>query len=928
MANPPGHQRNWWEGAIIAVKKGLHFARKNGKPHHHTNRSGTGIKIKKINDDYLADLFIFIAFMKKWFLRVVKINVSLFIVLLNPVFAKAGAPTVHISPKPTWLSTCKAYDQMPSLRTIQGGYFFELVEHQVQVEKQADYHHLVRRIVSNNGIQNGSEISVSFDPAFETLEFHQITVWRDNKPQNRLKASAFKVLADEKELSNFIYQGSYSALCILDDIRKGDRIEYAYTVTGRNPIFRDKYCDFLYFQFSQHIEHQYTALICSSQRKLHIKACNKISEPKVTEANGLKRYEWEDFQVKPALEDDNAPAWFDARAGVQVSQFNSWAEVADWALSINQPKTNIKGALADEIKTLKQEAGDNREKYFRSAVRMVQNEIRYMGIEIGPYSHRANNPEKVFDQRYGDCKDKSLLLVSMLQAGGIDAHMVLVNADLDEHIADYIPGCYAFNHAVVTANVSGKQVWVDATINDQGGEGTNIYFPNYGAGLVLKPGSQSLTTIPVHDAGRAVSEEIFRVKNVTSPVMFDVTTKYTLREADKTRDMLAATGMAEVEKNYLDYYAKIYSKIEPADTITVIDDEAGDVLTVREHYKITDYFKKDSASGKYEADFYAEGIRQQLPAITNQTKTPVAVTYPFNVEHTEKMILPSGWDLEPSHKEINRKAYRFSSDYSASGDTLSLNYKFSYLKGDVPVQKLDEFKEDIKQLMDKDLGYSVSVPGGGDDDGQPADFNQWMFNLALLLVLIMGVSAFFIYRTETPGIVFSYGSTFTPIGGWLVLVVIGLFLTPVLALVNLGDGNYFDQSAWTKLGTYTHAASLRWHFAFEMSGHLIFLCYSIFCLVLFLKKRDILPKYIIGYFVFGVIFNIANLVFFSSVAHVKTPGDYSTAIFRSVVVAAIWIPYFMVSTRVKETFIVPYPSYNYSYEGAEDAVESHQRRQP
>ncbi|XHR98086.1 hypothetical protein ACFJIV_16335 [Mucilaginibacter sp. UC70_90] len=42
-----------------------------------------------------------------------------------------------------------------------------------------------------------------------------------------------------------------------------------------------------------------------------------------------------------------------------------------------------------------------------------------MGIEIGEYSHRANNPEKVFRQRYGDCKDKSLLLVSMLKAGGL-----------------------------------------------------------------------------------------------------------------------------------------------------------------------------------------------------------------------------------------------------------------------------------------------------------------------------------------------------------------------------------------------------------------------------------------------------------------------------------------------------------------------------
>ena len=264
--------------------------------------------------------------------------------------------------------------------------------------------------------------------------------------------------------------------------------------------------------------------------------------------------------------------------------------MSDWALSINQPKTNITGEFGDEVRKLQKVSGGDKEKYFRSATKVVQNEVRYMGIEIGPYSHRANDPQKVFNQRYGDCKDKSLLLVSMLQAGGIEAHMVLVNADIKGHIADFIPGSDVFNHAVVVASVNGKQVWVDATIDDQGGEGTNIYFPDYGAGLILKAGMQSLTNIPAEDAGKTVSEEKYTVKDARSPVAFQVTTTYTAYEADDARDMLASKGMATVEKNYLDYYAKIYSKIESTDSITVKDDVAKDILTTIEHYKITDFF--------------------------------------------------------------------------------------------------------------------------------------------------------------------------------------------------------------------------------------------------------------------------------------------------------------------------------------------------
>jgi hypothetical protein len=103
-----------------------------------------------------------------------------------------------------------------------------------------------RRLV----FRTASSISIGFDPSFERLDVHEIIVWRNNVAVNRLSTRSFKVIADEKELSRFIYQGSYSAYCILDDIRKGDKIEYSYTVTGRNPIFNNKFFRELYFQSS------------------------------------------------------------------------------------------------------------------------------------------------------------------------------------------------------------------------------------------------------------------------------------------------------------------------------------------------------------------------------------------------------------------------------------------------------------------------------------------------------------------------------------------------------------------------------------------------------------------------------------------------------------------------------------------------------
>jgi hypothetical protein len=852
--------------------------------------------------------------------KLFKIYLTLFVCFLfvnNQV--KGGTPTVHISAKPTWLSTCKVYNQKPSSRTIERGFFYALAEQQVHVEKQADYHHVIKEIVSETGIQNASQISVGFDPAFERLDFHDITIWRDNKPINRLKTSAFKVIADEQDLSNFIYQGSFSALCILDDIRKGDRIEYAYTITGRNPIFNGKFCDDFYLQWYQPIAHQYTAIITSSQRKLNFKPFNKVPKVVISEGNGLKRYEYEDFQVPAARDDNNQPVWYNARGYIQISEYDNWAGVVNWALGINPAATNIKGELADRIKQLKTMAGGNKEKYFREAVKTVQDEVRYMGIEIGQYSHQANKPEKVFKQRYGDCKDKSLLLVSILKANDIDASMVLVNADRGAHIAEYIPTYNAFNHAVVVATVNGKQVWIDATIDYQGGSGTDIYFPDYGKGLILKAGNTELTTISPSKTGKIINKDIYKIKDAKSPVLFTVKTTYTLNHADDIRSRLASSGMAETEKSYLEYYSKTYSKIEARDSIIVVDDLQKNVLTTTETYLINNFFRKDSTTNKLVVDLFANSISQQLPSITGQTKTPVSVSYPYDLEYTQQVILPVSWDITERRNTISRDYYRFASHYTSSGDTLLLNYKFAYLKDYVPVDKLSEFKDDIKQLNDSGLSYSFSyTPNDGSTTSNPNNFMLVFAGLLTVGLICLGV---WIYQRETPGIVFSYGATFTPIGGWLILIAIGLVLTPLNVVISLFTNDYFNLKTWNLHTTDKLDLNFKIIIAFETAGNIILMCYAVFCLILLLNKRDIFPKAIIGYLLFNVTFLLIDYLVALPLHNDPISQKALYTLIRICITAAIWIPYFRISTRVKDTFIVPYPPYNYSYEGPENLVE-------
>jgi hypothetical protein len=818
----------------------------------------------------------------------------------------AATPGIHITSTPSWILPCKSYDKKPPTRNIEDGAYDELIEEQVNVEEHATYNRIITQITSESGVQNNSEISVSFNPSYERLDFHKIVVWRNNKPQTRLNAAAFKILAQENELEKFIYDGTYSAKYILDDIRKGDRIEYAYTITGSNPIFNNKFCRSIYLQGSHLIVHQYTTLLFSTERKVNIKPFNLLSQPRISIVNNIKRYEWEDFQVPGALSNKYQPDWVNQYARVQVSDYNNWAEVVDWGLKINPIQTYFTGELADTIAKLKKQAGQDREKYFRSAVTFVQDEIRYMGIETGEYSNKANSPDKVFIQRYGDCKDKSLLLASILNAGGMEARLVLINTDLKDKIEDYIPSTALFNHAIVVANMNGKQVYIDATIGYQRGKGTELYFPPYREGLILKAGNTGLTKIKETKTGKIVCEEKFNIKNEYAPVKLKVTTIYTLNQADDIRDRLAEAGMAKTEKNYLDYYAKTFSKIEASDSIVIKDNQEKNELTTVENYTIKNFFKRDSTNGKYTVDFYADYISQQLPNITGEIKTPVAVNYPYAIDYTTTVILANGWDIANEHYSINRDSYKFSYDQTVSDDKLSLRYQFAFFKDYISSDKLSEFKEDVKNLKDDKLSFNLIYTP--DIKKVPFELNKLMFFISVLIAGIFVYGGLKVYKTETrdPAFYNSKNSMPQALGGWLIILIIVLIANPLNTIKDLIENDFYSVSKWNLVTTGINSVITRVLLIFEGAGNVALICFSVFCLVLIFKKRDIAARFIKLYYVSMVIFLFIDY-FFNAFVEGKSSDYEMEQLIQQVIVAAVWTYYLNVSTRVTQTFVVPYP---------------------
>ena len=150
------------------------------------------------------------------------------------------------------------------------------------------------------------------------------------------------------------------------------------------------------------------------------------------------------------------------------------------------------------------------------------------------------------------------------------------------------------------------------------------------------------------------------------------------------------------------------------------------------------------------------------------------------------------------------------------------------------------------------------------------------------------------------------------LGGWLILPAIGLLFAPLRILGYLfGDIiPIFQDGAWEVLttpGSEMYHALWAPLIIFETVGNLFFVGFTLVLLVLFFTKSHRFPKLMIAYLVLNLVFVVADTVlaeFIPFIAGEHDPETYKE-IARGVFGVVIWVPYFLVSKRVKNTFVKP-----------------------
>ena len=205
---------------------------------------------------------------------------ALFVLLF--LWQSAAAQKVAVAAVPAWVKEVPVQvDEALGRRDMEDGYVHFLAERQIDIGTGTTYRRNVLGLETETGVQNASQVSVNFDPSYEQLTFHYIHILRGSKVIDALKPRRFKIIHQEKDIYESIYNGTLTEKQFLEDVRKGDRIDYAYSLKGNNPVFGDKFSETLEGGFSVPVTHLYYRLRCPIGRTLHILKTGGLPDPKV-----------------------------------------------------------------------------------------------------------------------------------------------------------------------------------------------------------------------------------------------------------------------------------------------------------------------------------------------------------------------------------------------------------------------------------------------------------------------------------------------------------------------------------------------------------------------------------------------------------------------------------------------------------------------
>jgi len=438
------------------------------------------------------------------------------------------------------------------------------------------------------------------------------------------------------------------------------------------------------------------------------------------ERNG-NQWEWSAIDVPGIRDEEQMPPIAGIASGMVISfvqpggapdhnDFLTWNDMGKWYDGLTGERITSTGPIKQEVAEISGSQATTLGK-MQSIAEYVQNQIRYLGIWLGIGGWQPHSATDVFSHRYGDCKDKATLTISMLRAIGIDGYYVIINASRDAVGADD-PAHNGFNHAIVAVRMPeglndpslvatlvhpklGKLLFFDPTDEvTPFGEIRGALQSNYG--LLVGPDGGELLQLPRQSPATAGITRLGKLELDANGTLYGEVTES--RIGDRASDIRWRLRQASAEKEKLQIIEGLLS------------DSLGSFQLIGSNFShIADRKQPLGINYAFEARDYGKTAGDMLlvrPRVLGskssgllETDEPrrfaVEFESPLRDSDEFNITLPANYDVidRPAPIDVDFGFADYHSRTEVSGNKLRYVRTFQLKDVSVPVTKADELKK-------------------------------------------------------------------------------------------------------------------------------------------------------------------------------------------------------------------------------------------
>ncbi len=496
-------------------------------------------------------------------------------------------------------------------------------------------------VLDSNGVAQFSTLEFDFDPAFEQLYVNRLVVMDENGEQ-----------IAEGDLNSYYLTNSESGYeastektvnLPVPSLAPGTVIEAI--VTTRSSVERGSFpLETVYLSSDRPI--RYSALfVRGNHDRLRfesrgVREARRMDDALVWEAELPIAFRWEPLQ--PYI--DQILPW------VQLGTVSdSWAAAGQDYLDRIHEKLDIED-VAERARRLV-EGVDSVPRKVEILSAFVQDQIRYEAIEFGRRAYIPKTARETLRDRYGDCKDHSVLLYALLEAVGIDATLALVN--LSQQVLPTLPNTDQFDHMIVAVGDGDDRLFIDPTDKDLqlGRLPPRSMAGNYALALDDEP---RLIRIPDYESsltGISVEREVQFHEDTHIEVT--ETARFTGYQAAELRGQLRNIESSDMQGSLQRWIATRYSEAELIDySVDNIFDAGYDLL-----FEIR-YSLPIDADGTFDVPGFLEGYYLDFERVADR-RFPFEHLFPLRMTTVTSLAIPDGRKLDEVARKPERGESRF-----------------------------------------------------------------------------------------------------------------------------------------------------------------------------------------------------------------------------------------------------------------------------